>query len=170
MELQPADILLWRIVKDSLWFERFIGWGEYHVLKEGKADYQYYHIAFVAANPKYYYSSQPPSIQKFLAPDQWPDNVEVFRRKEPFDPESLSNVFQYAESRRGRIYPFLGVFTAGWLQGNLEFCSQLTEDAFAHYPLLLCPDIRFSTPDDIASSILALGFSRVFVPNAGSSL
>lgn len=153
MILEPGDILLWRIYPGASLLDRFVGWGENKILKQAPiSKYQYYHVAFVAANPKNYYSAQPPKIDKFLVPDPLPDNVEVYRWVEPLSSDGLNKVFQYAESRRGSWYPFLGVLTAGWLSGNLEFCSQYTEDSFAHYPRLLSPNIRFTTPDDIASS------------------
>jgi len=157
MILQPGDILLWRVVPGLPLYERFIGWSQLRVLKQkGVTGQQYYHCALVAANPKSYYSSQPPKIDKFVLPDPLPSNVEVWRLNEPLDPLKLALVFQYAESRRGKWYPLLGVITAGWLQGNQEFCSQYLEDSYAHYPVLLCNDIRFATPDGIA-----LGVSQV---------
>ena len=150
----PGDILAWRVDPKAPVIDRLIGWGESKIGQVAPKDAQYYHVAFIAANPKYFYSSQPPYINKFLLPDIMPFNVETYRTKMTLQPEGLANVFQYAESRRGRLYPFMGVLTLGWLQGNLEFCSQLVEDSFAHYPLLLCPDIRFTTPDDIVNSLL----------------
>lgn len=156
MTLQPADILLWRVGPGSSWIDRLIGWGESFIHQKTPQGYQYYHVGFVAANPKNYYQSKPPIIDKFIVPDPLPKNVEVYRFKQLLTPDNLANVFQYAESRRGKWYPFLGVLTAGWLQGNLEFCSQYTEDSFAHYPVLLCQNIRFTSPDDIAGSSLLI--------------
>lgn len=153
MILRPGDILAWRVSPGAPLLERFIGWCQHAVLKQTTSSaYQYYHISFVAANPKYHYSSQPPKIDKFLLPDPLPDNVEVYRLNMPITDTGLAAVFAYAESRRGSWYPILGVLTAGALQGNLEFCSQYTEDAFAHYPVLLCENIRFTTPDDVVNS------------------
>lgn len=152
--LQPGDLLLWKVVPGAPLIDRLIGKGE-QLMGDQVGSMAYYHVAFVAANPKNYYSSQPPKIDKFVIPDPFWPNVEI-RRIPDLDPIKLSLVFQYAESRRGSWYPFLGVLTAGWLSGNQEFCSQYAEDSFAHYPLLLSNNVRFSTPDAIASSPLAL--------------
>ena len=67
--------------------------------------------------------------------------------------DQLKAIFAYADSRLGRLYDFLGVCTAGVVEfGGLEFCSQYTEDSFAAGQVVLSPDIRFTSPDDIASS------------------
>jgi hypothetical protein len=152
--IQSGDLLLWRVDSNAGWVDRLIGWGESLIKQRTPQGYQYYHVAFVSANPAFMYSSQPPKIDLYPIPDPLPQNVEVWRLKESVSPEGLSNVFRYAESRRGRLYPFLGVLSAGWLQGNLEFCSQYTEDSFCEYPVALCEDIRFTSPDDIAASNL----------------
>ena len=150
--IQAGDVLLWRVGPGAPLLDRFIGWGESLIKQRTPQGYQYYHVAIVSASPKFMYSSQPPKIDLYPVPDPMEDHIEVYRLKGGASPQGLTNVFAYAESRRGRWYPFLGVLTAGWLQGNLEFCSQLTEDAYCEYPVALCEDIRFTSPDDIASS------------------
>ena len=155
MNLQPADLLLWRVDPSAGWFDRLVGWGESKLGLQGPGGYQYYHVAFVAPNPKNYYSSQPPTINKFICPDTWPTNVEQWRLNFQPSPRQLNSMFQYAESRRGKWYPFIAVATAGMLQiGGLECCSQYTEDTFARGQIFLSPDLMFATPDGIASSPL----------------
>lgn len=151
-ELQPGDILAWRVDKEAPIWDRLIGWGESLIKQRTPQGYQYYHVAIVSPDVQRMYSSQPPKIDLYPVPDPLPSHIEVYRLKGGAAFPGLANVFKYAESRRGRWYPMLGVITAGWLQGNLEFCSQLTEDSFCQYPVALCQNIRFSSPDDIAAS------------------
>jgi hypothetical protein len=124
-------------------------------------DAQYYHVAFVSADPTKMYSSQPPKVGLYPIEYPFPDHVEVCRLIHPPTPEQLTAIFKYADSRLGRLYPFLGVLTAGWLSGNLEFCSQFTEDSFACGQIVLSTDIRFTSPDDIAASPLMVPVSRL---------
>ena len=153
IQLQPADILLWRVDPKASFWDRLIGWGESKIGELTPQGYQYYHVGFVAANPKNYYQAKPPKLDKFILPDPFDFNIEVYRLKTPPTVEGLARIFAYAESRRGTWYDFLGVATFGFIElGGLEFCSQYTEDSFAHDGILLCPDIRFATPDDIAAS------------------
>ena len=114
----------------------------------------FYHVAFVSENPKMMYSSQPPKIGLYPIPDPLEDHIDIYRLIRPPAPEQLVSIFKYAAGRVGRWYPFLGVLTAGWLSGNLEFCSQYTEDSFACGQIVLSTDIRFTSPDDIAASPL----------------
>ena len=99
------------------------------------------------------YSAQPPRIQLYPIPDPLPPYIEVHRLRDGTTQGGVENIFAYANSRLGRLYDFAGVLTAGFLEiGGLEFCSQLTEDAFCEYPVCLCENIRFTSPDDIANS------------------
>lgn len=102
------------------------------------------------------YQAKPTKTDLYPVPDPLPAYVEVWRFKAGLkDASGLARVFAYAESRRGKLYDWIGVLTAGFIEvGGLEFCSQLTEDAFLQYPYTLCPDVRFTTPDDIANSSL----------------
>ena len=154
MILRPCDILLWRCDPSSSWVERLIGWGESLLHESAPGGRQYYHVAFVSANPALMYSSEPPKIDLYPVPDPLPDNIEVYRLKATPTPDQIAAIVAYAESRCGRWYPFLGVLTAGWLSGNLEFCSQYTEDSLAAGQIVLSTDIRFTSPDDIAASPL----------------
>ena len=154
MTLQPADLLCWRVTPLAPWIGQLIGWGERQVLHDQKGPAAYYHIAFIAADTSKMYASKPPKIDLYPIPDPLPPYIEVHRLKVHPTDTQLQAIFTYAESRRGKWYPFLGVLTAGWLSGNLEFCSQYVEDAFAEGQYILCPDIRFSTPDDVAGSTL----------------
>lgn len=151
--IQPGDLLLWRVDPQASLVDRLIGWGESKLRQRTPQGYQYYHVAFVSADPKYMYSSQPPCINLYPIPDPLPSYIEVYRLKDLANEAGLAFVFAYAESRRGRWYDFLGVLTAGLIEvGGLEFCSQLAMDAFVHYPVCLCENIRFASPDDIAGS------------------
>lgn len=153
IKLQPGDILLWRVGPEASWVDRLIGWGESMIHEKTPQKAQYYHVAFVSGDVTKMYSSQPLRIKLYSVPDPLPSWIEVYRLKGTIDPEGLGRVFAYADSRCGRFYDFLGVFTAGRIElGGLEFCSQLTEDAFFEYPIALSPDVRFSSPDDIAAS------------------
>jgi hypothetical protein len=153
MDTRPGDILLWRVAPGVGLIDRLVGWGESKIGETTPQGYHYFHVAFIAANPKNYYSSQPPKIDKFICPETWPSYVEQWRLKEALSGSQLNSIFQYAESRRGKLYPFISVLSCGMIQlGGLEFCSQYTEDSFAHGQILLTPDCTFATPDDIASS------------------
>jgi len=153
MTLLPGDLLLWRVDPSASVIDRLVGWGE-SLLKQRSPNGQYYHVSFVSEDVTQMWSSQPPKIDLYPIPDPLPDHVEVDRLIAPITPAQLSAIFAYAQSRRGRWYPFLGVLTAGWLSGNLEFCSQFTEDSYAAGQIVLSPDIRFTSPDDIANSLL----------------
>jgi hypothetical protein len=153
--LQPADVLCWRVMAGTSWFERLIGWGERR-LGDQTGPAAFYHCAFVAQDTTKMYASKPPKIDLYPIPNSLPSYIEVHRLKVPPSSAQLQAIFAYAESRRGKWYPILGVLTAGWLSGNLEFCSQYTEDSFADGQIVLAPNIRFTTPDDIAASPLLL--------------
>jgi hypothetical protein len=159
--LQPADILLFRVDPGAPLWDRAVGWGERFLKQTTPQDSQYYHVAFVSIDTTQMYSSQPPKIDLYPIPQPLPSYIQVYRSKVALTPDQLKAIFTYAESRRGRIYPFLGVLTAGWLSGNLEFCSQFAEDSFAEGDVLLSPKIRFTTPDDIAMYIPTNGFSLI---------
>lgn len=158
LSLVPGDILAWRVDPQASLVDRLIGWGEQKVLKDGTNGYAYYHISVVSRNPKQHYSAQPLKIDIYDLPDPLPDHVEVYR-KPNLDPISLERVFVYGDSRKGKLYPILGVLTAGWLSGNLEFCSQYTVDMWFQYTLNLSTNPRFSTPDNVVYCLPKNGFN-----------
>lgn len=151
--LKPGDILLWRVDQEAPLLDRLIGWGESKLKQRAPQGYQYYHVAFLSSAINWMYSSQPPKIDLYPVPNPLPDYVEVYRLRGGATEAGLANVFKYAESRRGRWYDFLGVATAGFVElGGLEFCSLLANDSYCQYPVCLCQNIRFPTPDDFAAS------------------
>ena len=151
MILLPGDILCWCVTNQAPLMGLMIGAVERKIGDQvGPA--AFYHCAIVSANTSLMYASRPPRIDLYPIPLPLPAYIEVRRTKVKLTDEQIKAIFYYAESRRGRLYPFLGVLTAGWLSGNLEFCSQYVEDSYANGQVVLAPDIRFTTPDDIANS------------------
>jgi hypothetical protein len=154
MTLRPLDVLCWRVDKGAPLVGRMIGWAERR-LGDQKGTAAYYHVAFVSADVTKMYSSQPPRINLYPVPSPIPSYVEVRRLTTPPTPEQLKAIFEYADSRISRLYDFMGVCTAGFVEiGGLEFCSKYTLDSFAEGQIVLAPTIQFPTPDDIAASPL----------------
>ena len=155
MNLQPGDLLLWRVCPSAGWIDRLVGWGE-SKLKQVAADgYQYYHVATVSADVTQMYSAQPPKTDQYPIPDPLPGNVEVWRFKGGAVQPGLGRVFAYMDSQKGLLYPIISVLSFGLLKiGRGNFCSQLAENAWLRYPYILSPDVQFTTPDLIASSDL----------------
>ena len=153
MNLQPGDILLWRVDPGAPLLDRLIGWAERRLGDQRSA--AYYHVGFVSNATSLFYEAKPPRVCLAPIPNPLPPYVEVYRLRGSIDPTALRRVLDYADTRIGRLYDFLGVLTAGFIEvGGLEFCSQYTEDSFAAYPVELCPDVKFTTPDDVANSAM----------------
>lgn len=160
MTLQPGDVLLWRIGPGAPWFDRLIGWGERRLGQgiKGKADY--YHCGFVSRAPNLFYQAKPPRICLSPVPAPFPPYLEAYRLILPPTPERLKAVFDYADSRLGRPYDWMGVLTGGFVEiGNLEFCSKLLNNSFSYAGLVLRPDEELISPDDIAASPLLFRLS-----------
>jgi hypothetical protein len=153
MTLLPGDILMFRVDPGAPLLDRLIGWGESKLKQRTPQGYQYYHVAFVSADVTRMYSAQPPTINLYPIENPLPSYIEVYRVRGGLSPVQLKDIFNYADSRKGKCYDFIGVGTFGFLEiGGLEFCSQFTEDSFANGQVVLSPDIRFTTPDDVADS------------------
>lgn len=153
--LQPGDVLLWRIDPGAPWVDRLIGWGERRLGQgiKGKADY--YHVGFVSRIPGQFYESKPPRIALSPIPNPLPSYVETYRLRSPPHPDLLKAVFDYADTRVGNLYDFLGVLTGGFVEiAGLEFCSKFTNDSFSYAGIVLCPNQELISPDDIAASPL----------------
>jgi hypothetical protein len=151
MVLLPADILCWAVSPQAPVMGRLIGYAE-RKIGDQVGPWAFYHCAIVSANISLMYASRPPKIDLYPIPDPLPAYIEVRRTKVKLTDDQIKAIFYYADSRKGNIYPFLGVITFGWLSGNLEFCSQYVEDSYANGQVVLAPDIRFTTPDDISNS------------------
>lgn len=153
--MQPGDILAWKVNPSAPLKDRIIGWGESKLKQATAGGYEYYHVAIVSTNLGWMYSAQPPRINLYPIPNPLPSFVEVYRLKGIVDPIRIGDVLDYCDSRRGRRYDFVGVLTFGMIEfGGLEFCSQLTEDAYERYPICLNEKEQFTTPDDIVNSPL----------------
>lgn len=152
--LQPGDILLWRIDQGAPLVDRLIGWGERGLgQSRGKADY--YHVGFVSHNPRFFYQSKPLRICRSPVPQPLPEYLQVLRLISTPSEKQLEAIFNYADSRLGKIYDFIGVLTGGFLEiGGLEFCSKFTNNAFSYAGIVLSPSEELISPDDIAASLL----------------
>lgn len=156
IQVQPGDILMYRVAPGAKWIDRLIGWGE-KVLHKQQGDSPYFHVAFVGPGVYHIYQSKPPMICNSDIPNPLPDYIEVYRLKEPLTEDQLKKIFTYANSQVGKWYNFLGVITGGFIQiGNFSFCSQFTWQAFTYAGIVLCPWEFLESPDDIAESPLLI--------------
>lgn len=157
--LQPGDILLWRVDPGAPLWDRLIGWGERMLKQSNSEKKNYYHVAFVSADPRMMYSAEPPRIALLPVPSPIPDYIEVYRVKSESAPGpiQLGLIFKYADSQIGRFYNFLGVLTGGYVQvGKFLFCSQFTWIAYSNGGIWLCPYEFLESPDDVAASSLLM--------------
>lgn len=155
MNLRPGDILLWRIGPGASWIDRLIGWGERKLGQTNSKVVNYYHVGFVGPGVFKFYQSKPPCICNSDVPIPLPDNIEIYRLKEPLTDDQLQLIFTYSNSQLGKWYNFLGVLTGGFVQvGSFAYCSQFTWQAYTHAGVVLCPWESLESPDDIAASTL----------------
>lgn len=153
VQLQPGDILCWRVSSEASWYQRLIGWGERRLKQVNSDKYNYFHVGFVGPGVFHYYESKPPVICNSDVPDPLPSYIEVYRLKVPLTPTQLSKIWSYANSQLGKWYNFLGVLTGGFIQiGSIAFCSQFTWQAYTYAGIVLCPWESLESPDDIANS------------------
>jgi uncharacterized protein YycO len=154
MNLQPSDLLLWRIDSEASWFERLIGWGE-RQLGEQQGDVAYYHVGICGPDALHYYDSAPGGVKNRNVPDWLPDHVEVYRFKIAPAPAQLAKMFSYANSQIGTGYNYIGVLTAGWIEvAGKPFCSELVWRICTYAGIVICPWQTCLSPDDVASSPL----------------
>lgn len=152
--LQPGDILAWRITPEAKWFDRLIGWGERRIGEVNSQTVNYYHVGIVGVDPLHFYDSQPGGVDNRDLPKPLPDNVEVYRFKEPLTPDELLKMWTYANSQKGRGYNYLGVLTAGLVQVfGKPFCSELVWRIGTYAARFICPWQTCLSPDDIVASL-----------------
>lgn len=151
MNIQPGDILLWRIDAQASWIDRFVGWGERKTGQSvpGKSDY--YHTGIVGPDALHYYDSAPGGVKNRLVTSPWPDHLEVYRLKNPLTPDQLKQMWSYANSQIGVGYNYIGVLTAGFFEvAGKPFCSEFVWRVCTYAGVVICPWQTCLSPDDIA--------------------
>jgi uncharacterized protein YycO len=153
MNLQPGDILLWRIDAQASWIDRFVGWGERKTGQPRPNGSDYYHVGIVGPDALHYYDSAPGGVKNRDIPSPWPDHLEVYRFKVPLTPDEMVKMWQYANSQIGTGYNYIGVLTAGLVQIlGKPFCSELVWRDCTYADRVICPWETCLSPDDIAAS------------------
>lgn len=156
--IQPADILLFRVAKQSSTLDKLIGWGQ-KVIHQAPTLAEYCHAALVGPD---YAPGQPSMIEA-----RWPrvhripldiadlekrNPVEVYRVKD-MTPAQIEDVLGYAMEHVGVRYDMLAILTFGVLQlGNCDVCSQLDWESFTPAGIALCPFQGLLSPDDLAAA------------------
>ena len=153
MNLQPGDILLWRVGPGASLIPRLIGWGERKLRQPGDYAHQYYHVGLVAANPDWFYESTWPRIAYSPVPLPLPPYIEAYRLKVPPTKAQLQKIYAHAESEVGKPYPWWAIATFGFVQfGDFPYCSEYVWRSFTAGGILLCPWDALESPDDIAAA------------------
>lgn len=141
---------MFRVDPGAPLLDRLIGWGERMLKQSDSTKRNYYHVAFVSADPTKMYSAQPPTIRLIDIPTPLPSYIEIYRPITALTPEQLQNIFAFADSKLGTLYNFLGVLTGGYIQiGQFMFCSQFTWIAYSQAGFYFCPYEFLESPDDI---------------------
>ena len=158
MNLQPSNILLWRIGPGSSWVDRAVGWGERFLHEPHSETVNYYHVGIVGPDALHFYDAAPGGVKNRDIPSPWPSYIEVRRFITPLKDDQLTLMWQYANSQLGTGYNYLGVISAGMIQVlGKPFCSELVWRIATYAGIVLCPWETCLSPDDIAeSNILTL--------------
>ena len=154
IQLQPGDILAWRVGPGSSWVDRLIGWGEAKTGNGCANGNEYYHVAIVGPDASHYYESAPAGgVQNNLVPVALPENVEVYRFIQPLTPDDLRHMWVYANAQLGKGYNYVGVLTAGFIQvAGKPFCSELVWDICVSAQRVICNWGMCISPDEIVES------------------
>ncbi len=154
MNVEPGDILLFRVTSRSPLLDRLIGWGQ-KVIKQAPSSAAYCHAALVGPDSGRLYEARWPKIHNI--PIDWEtlrkrNPIEVYRVKD-IRPEQVSAVLRFAENRVGRRYDVPAILTFGIIQfGHATVCSQFVWEAFTAADICLCPWEDLESPDDLATS------------------
>lgn len=162
MNVQPGDILLFRVGPGSSWLDRAIGWGQ-KLIGQAPTKTAYCHATMVGPDQAHMYESRWP---RFHNPEiKWDDllkrnPIEVYRIKD-VTPQQVDGMMKSAATHLGEWYPLLDIFTFGKLQiGGVCYCSEsVWRDALNGAGIRLCDFDSMESPDDIAASTLLVKVS-----------
>jgi hypothetical protein len=156
VNVQPADIVLYRVTGSSNWLDKLIGWGQ-RIIHQAPSKATYCHVAIVGPDTAHIYEARWPRIQNSLFDLSTIEKtliVEVYRVK-TMTPEQISGIMAAAHKRIGQRYDVLAILTFGILQiGPAAVCSQYVYECFLTANVVLCPWESLESPDDIAASAL----------------
>lgn len=154
MNVQPGDLLLFRVSSSSNWLDKAIGWGQ-RMIHQAPTDAEYCHVAIVGPDSDRMYEAVWPKFHNVpidLGKIQKNLIVELYRVKDA-TPEQVAKVVNFCESLIGDMYPVISILTFGILTvGHAPYCSQAAWRAWMHADRILCQDERMVSPDDIAAS------------------
>jgi hypothetical protein len=154
VQLQPSDILLWKVMPGAPLIDRLIGWGERR-LGDQVGDAAYFHVAMVGVDPLHYYESKPGGVCNTPVPNPLPSYIEVRRFITPLKEDELKRMWVYANSQIGTGYNYIGVLTGGMIEVlGKPFCSELVWRIATYEGVVICPWKTCLSPDDIAASSL----------------
>lgn len=155
MNVEPGDILLFRVGDDSTLLDRLIGWGQ-KVIGQAPSANAYCHATMVGPDVLHMYESRWPRFHNILI--DWSEigkrnAVEVYRIK-AITPDRVIGMIKSAQSHLGEPYPLLDIVTLGYLQlGGACYCSEsVWRDAENGAGVILCPFDKMEGPDDLAAS------------------
>lgn len=154
MNLQPGDLLLFRVSVSSNWLDRLIGWGQ-KVIHQAPTKVAYCHVAIVGPDAESIYEAVWPKVHNItfdLTKIQKNLIVEAYRVRD-VTPEQVAKVMAYCQSQIGQWYSVTSIVTFGIIDiGHRPYCSLLAWRAWLAADIILGPDESMVSPDDIAAS------------------
>jgi uncharacterized protein YycO len=153
VNIQPSDILLWKVDAESSLVDRIVGWAERKSGQPSIDGTQFYHVGIIGPDALHYYDSAPGGIKNSIISAIWPDHLQVYRFKKPVTPDQQKLMWSYANSQIGVGYNWIGALTLGWIEvAGKPFCSEFVWRVCTYAGIVICPWQTFLSPDDIAVS------------------
>lgn len=149
--LQPGDILLFRITPRSSWCEKFIAWAQ-NVIYKVPQKAKFCHISLVDYDTNFMLEAVWPKtrISKIDFSNIQPEKIEVYRVRKITD-EQIKKTLDWAHDHLGEWYD-IPLFITGWIDAkHAEVCSTFVSHAFRNAGLDIpysCEDKKLILPDD----------------------
>ena len=156
MDVQPGDLLLFRVTPGSTLLDKLIGWGQKRI-HQAPTDAAYCHVAIVGPDAGSMYEAVAPKPHNI--PIDWSkltkrNTIDVFRVTGA-TPEQVAKVMAYCQKvvDAGTHYDWLAIATMGLVQlGRDCVCSQLAWQGWCDGDVILCDWQDLESPDDVAAS------------------
>jgi hypothetical protein len=155
-DLQPGDLLLFKVKPASSILSKLIGWGQ-KVLGHAPTKAEYCHVALVAFDPTYLMEARWPKTRIWKI--DWPTlnesyDIQLFRVKNTTT-RQLLDAIHWAEDHLNEWYDVLELLD-GWIAiKHTYICSTFVCEAWEAAGVDFRTGINdFVTPDEIAASNL----------------
>jgi hypothetical protein len=155
-DLQPGDLLLFKVKPSSSLIDKFIGWGQ-KFMKMAPTKAEYCHVALVSFDPEFIMEARWPKTRIYKI--NWEEyhkkyEVQLFRVKNVTTRQRLDAI-HWAEDHLGEWYD-LPSFLFGWIQfKHSEICSTYVTKAEKASKIYFKTEKNgFITPDQVAAQTL----------------